>query len=70
MVPGFGVAPLASRLSVRLRQFAPLRPALCFDGSTFITVAAMGVAMYLALVAGGLSAAFLSAVILKGVKLI
>jgi hypothetical protein len=30
----------------------------------------MGVAIYLALVGGGLTAAFLSAVILKGVKLI
>jgi hypothetical protein len=70
MVPGFGVAPLASGRSVRLQQFAPLRPAFCFDGTAFYAVAAMGVALYLALVAGGLSAAFLSAVILKGVKLI
>ncbi len=70
MVPGVGVAPLVSAPSVHLRQFAPLCTALCFDGTTFFAVAAVGVALYLALVAGGLSAAFLSAVILKGVKLI
>jgi len=33
-------------------------------------VSAMGAAIYLALVGGGLTAAFLASVILKGVKLI
>jgi len=36
----------------------------------FIAAAAMGVAIYLALVAGGLTAAYLATVVLRGIKLI
>lgn len=36
----------------------------------FLAVAAVGVVMYLALVGGGLTAAFLATVVLKGVRLI
>jgi hypothetical protein len=42
---------------------------LCCNGSGF-PVASMGVALYLALVGGGLTAAFLATVVLKGVRLI
>ncbi len=62
MAPGSVVVPLPL---VALR-----RPSFCCNGSFFFAVVAMGVAIYLALVGGGLTAAFLSAVILKGVKLI
>ena len=51
---------------------APLgqRPArFCCNGSR-LSVASMGVALYLALVGGGLTAAFLATVVLKGVRLI
>jgi hypothetical protein len=36
----------------------------------FLAVAAVGVVIYLALVGGGLTAAFLATVVLKGVRLI
>jgi hypothetical protein len=42
---------------------------LCCNGSRF-PIASMGVALYLALVGGGLTAAFLATVVLKGVRLI
>lgn len=70
MVPGVPVAPVYGAPPVPVQPLHPPRPVLCCNGSTFFAVAAMGVAIYLALVGGGLSAAFLSAVILKGVKLI
>lgn len=47
----------------------PLPERLCCNGSRF-PVASMGVALYLALVGGGLTAAFLATVVLKGVRLI
>jgi hypothetical protein len=37
---------------------------------TFLAAAAVGVVIYLALVGGGLTAAFLATVVLKGVRLI
>lgn len=47
----------------------PLPACLCCNGSGF-PFATMGVALYLALVGGGLTAAFLATVVLKGVRLI
>ncbi len=38
--------------------------------ASFLAAAAVGVVFYLALVGGGLTAAFLATVVLKGVKLI
>jgi len=70
MVPGVAVAPVDGDAPVHVQLLQAPRPFLCCNGITFFAVAAMGVAIYLALVGGGLSAAFLSAVILKGVKLI
>ena len=70
MVPGVAVAPVYGDAPVHVQLLQAPWPVLCCNGTTFFAVAAMGVAIYLALVGGGLSAAFLSAVILKGVKLI
>ena len=51
------------------RPPGPLMARLCCNGCRF-PVASMGVALYLALVGGGLTAAFLATVVLKGVRLI
>ena len=58
------------RLASPFIGFSALRPAFCCNNLIVCAVTAMGVAIYLALVGGGLTAAYLSAVILKGVKLI
>lgn len=44
-------------------------PGFCCNGLSFAR-SIMGVALYLALVGGGLTAAFLATVVLKGVRLI
>lgn len=50
-------------------RLRPRQACFCCNGSRF-PVASMGVALYLALVGGGLTAAFLATVVLKGVRLI
>jgi hypothetical protein len=69
MVLAVAVTSASPRVACAL-PVPSLRPSFCCNGSSFFAVVVMGVAIYLALVGGGLTAAFLAAVVLKGVKLI
>jgi hypothetical protein len=48
---------------------SPMVPAFCCNGWTFDR-AAMGVAIYLGLVGGGLAVAIAASIVLRGIKLI
>ncbi len=50
--------------------WAPGAPGVCCNGITLLWAAAMGVAIYLALVGGALTMAVAASFVLRGVKLI